>query len=138
MTQLTVVQEDLADLLLAIQSRLFDIGAALADVDDRLAKPDIEEWSTHLEKQIDLFEAELPPLRKFILPGGSPLAAHLHLARSVCRRAERAVVALGEERTAECVKYLNRLSDLLFVLARTANHRAGVQDIEWTQEDAKP
>ena len=91
-------------------------------------------WAVELEQAIDAFEQELPPLRQFILPGGSPLAAALHLARAVCRRAERRVVALHrrEPVEAEVLVYLNRLSDFLFVAARAANQRAGVEEQPWT------
>src|SRR5690606_9925201 len=86
-----------------------------------------------LERAIDAAEAELAPLTSFVLPGGSPGAAHLHVARTVCRRAERALVALAadEEVRPELIRYVNRMSDLLFVLARLANHRAGVADVPW-------
>ncbi len=86
-----------------------------------------------MEGWIDDASAEMPPLRSFILPGGTPVAAALHLARTVCRRAERAVVRLGQQEAidARAVTYLNRLSDLLFVLARLENHRAGVPDVPW-------
>jgi len=127
----------LADLLARIQSDLFDLGAIIADPEGKLSQPSLEPRISRLEAAIDSHQEQLPPLKKFILPGGSPLAARLHLARSVCRRAERALVGLAQERLGGPVKYLNRLSDLLFVLARTANHRAGVSDVEWTQEDAK-
>ena len=81
---------------------------------------------------IDRLEAELPPLRRFILPGGGPTGAWLHVARTVCRRAERRVVGLGEGTVeAVIVRYLNRLSDLLFVMARASNHRQGVPETEW-------
>jgi cob(I)alamin adenosyltransferase len=86
-----------------------------------------------LEQAIDTFEAELAPLKQFILPGGTLGAAQLHLARTVCRRAERRIVALAavEPIASELVVYLNRLGDLLFVLARLANARAGQQDVLW-------
>jgi cob(I)alamin adenosyltransferase len=86
-----------------------------------------------LEKAIDTREARLPPLRAFVLPGGTPAAARLHLARAVCRRAERAVVTLSHEAEVDprVVVYLNRLSDLLFVLARFENHRAGESEDRW-------
>jgi len=85
-----------------------------------------------LEATIDRLESELPPLRRFILPGGSPAGSLLHLARTVCRRAERRVVGLGTDAIEPgVVIYLNRLSDLLFVMARAVNHRAGVPEIEW-------
>ena len=86
-----------------------------------------------LEAKIDVFESELAPLKNFILPGGTQSAAALHLARTVCRRVERGVVALAREETLDerVLRYLNRLSDLLFVLARVANARVGVSDVEW-------
>ena len=86
-----------------------------------------------LERAIDAHEDALEPLRNFILPGGTPKAAAFHLARTVCRRAERAVVRLAHETTVstDILKYLNRLSDLLFVLARATNARAGVRDVTW-------
>lgn len=120
----------------AIQSALFQVGAELATTDEtmlqklsRVTEDDI----TALEGVIDRLEEGLPPLTKFVLPGGTPLAAHLHLARTVCRRAERRVTALGEHAhvDARIVKYLNRLADLLFVAARAANHRAGVAETTW-------
>ena len=114
----------------AIQSDLFDIGAHLAAPgNDRFAgvKPRrIEE----LERAIDAMESELQPLTTFIIPGGSLAAAQLHVARTVCRRAERRVVVL--EGTATTVAYLNRLSDYLFVAARYANRSQGVPDTPWT------
>jgi cob(I)alamin adenosyltransferase len=86
-----------------------------------------------LEKAIDAREAELPPLRSFVLPGGTPAAALLHHARTVCRRAERSVVTLARASRVDptIVVYLNRLSDLLFVLARSENHRAGLDEPKW-------
>ncbi|MFN8589421.1 MAG: cob(I)yrinic acid a,c-diamide adenosyltransferase [Candidatus Eisenbacteria bacterium] len=119
-----------------IQSALFQVGAELATTDEtmlqklsRVTEDDI----TALEGVIDRLEEGLPPLTKFVLPGGTPLAAQLHLARTVCRRAERRVTALGEHAhvDARIVKYLNRLADLLFVAARAANHRAGVTETTW-------
>ncbi len=90
-------------------------------------------WVTDMEKAIDAFDAEIPPLTTFILPGGTRAAAALHVARTVCRRAERRVVPLvraGKVNT-EIVVYLNRLSDLLFTMARVANFRAQVKDTPW-------
>jgi len=85
-----------------------------------------------LEEWIDRLEAELPPLRRFILPGGNRAGALLHFSRTVCRRAERAIVALGTEHVdAHLLAYVNRLSDLLFVIARVVNHRAGQAEVEW-------
>ena len=93
------------------------------------------EHAGRLERWIDAMEAELPPLTRFILPGGSSAAAQLHLARTICRRAERLVVRLGhlpgEHVPRELLIYLNRLSDFLFVAARAVNDRAGVPDVIW-------
>jgi cob(I)alamin adenosyltransferase len=89
-----------------------------------------------MESWIDEAEGELPPLKAFVLPGGTPGGAALHVARTVCRRAERVVVALGQREAVEesVIRYLNRLSDLLFVCARLVNHRAGSGDVEWRKE----
>ena len=123
--------------LARLQDDLFAVGAALADPDPqgKFHNAVAPELGARLEAEIDDIEAELPPLSQFILPGGTPAAAQLHLARTICRRAERLVVRL--DRTPEgrvppnLVAYLNRLSDLLFVLARVVNHRAGVRDTPW-------
>jgi cob(I)alamin adenosyltransferase len=129
---------DLRDLVHAIQATLFSLGAYLASPDEkrreRAAIPGAAEDDVlALEKRIDAFEGELVPLRRFILPGGSPGAAAFHVARTVCRRAERRAVALdrSEPLSPVALRYLNRLSDLLFVLARVENRRAGAPDIEW-------
>jgi cob(I)alamin adenosyltransferase len=122
--------------LARVQASLFQIGAELAADDGAaLAKLDrIDEAAiASLETWIDRLEADLPPLKRFILPGGTPLAASLHVARTVCRRAERRVVALAATRELEprLVRYLNRLADALFVLARWCNHRAGAAEHQW-------
>lgn len=132
-------QPQLADMLTRIQNDLFDLGADLATPDTG----DKPEWEPlrivdaqveRLEKEIDLLNAELSPLNSFILPGGSALSAHLHLARTIARRAERLMVALkekdGEIVSAAALKYVNRLSDFLFVAARYANDR-GKADVLW-------
>ncbi len=119
-----------------VQRDLFTMGAELACVPGRetklgmvmLSQGDIE----RLERAIDEAEAACPPLTHFVLPGGTPQAAALHLARTVCRRAERAVLALDDAPArSDVVIYLNRLSDLLFALARRANVAAGVSDVPW-------
>ena len=121
----------------AIQARLFPLGAELATVEAKalatLARVSDDDVRA-LEGWIDRREHDLPPLTRFILPGGTTLAAELHRARTVCRRAERRVVALAGREKVEpvLVRYLNRLGDLLFVLARWCNHRAGVEEIEWS------
>jgi cob(I)alamin adenosyltransferase len=131
------VDGEIGAALEAIQKDLFAIGARLADptsrIAPRVAKAAVGEQDVQrLEGIIDRLESELPPLRRFILPGGGPAGAALHLARTVCRRAERRVIALGADAVEPIlVVYLNRLSDLLFVMARAVNHRAGVADIEW-------
>lgn len=131
------IDADLADMLVSIQRDLFALGARLADPSHRIAarvtKITVDDASVaRLEGWIDQLEAALPPLRHFILAGGSPAGASLHLARTVCRRAERAVLALAAGSVDPVVLvYLNRLSDLLFVMARTANTRSGVPEIEW-------
>lgn len=128
---------DLSLALQDIQKELFAVGARLADpssrISGRVTKAAVTDADVaRLEQTIDRLETELPPLRRFILPGGSPAGALLHLARTVCRRAERRVIALGAQAVDPIVVvYLNRLSDLLFVMARAANHRAGVPETEW-------
>jgi cob(I)alamin adenosyltransferase len=127
------------DLLVSVQQDLFAIGGRLASPEpDRVAKALEKAVVPHerievLEQAIDRMQGELTPLRQFILPGGTPKAASLHVARTVCRRAERSVVALARVASVprEILMYLNRLSDLLFVMARLANHRAGVVDQTW-------
>ena len=120
-----------------IQSKLFQVGAELATSSPemlvkltRIGDADV----TELEGWIDRMEGDLPPLTRFIVPGGTPLGAELHRARTVCRRAERALVELRQTEAAEArlVVYLNRLADLLFVMARWCNHRAHVAETEWS------
>jgi cob(I)alamin adenosyltransferase len=116
--------------LAAVQNDLFDVGASLAALDAARFPGAAENRIEDLEQAIDAMEAELPALTNFILPGGSAAAANLHVARTVCRRAERLVVSIGEgqERT---IRYLNRLSDYLFVAARFANAKQGIADVVW-------
>jgi cob(I)alamin adenosyltransferase len=104
---------------------------------DQDAKPRITtDHAEQIEGQIDALSERVPPLRSFILPGGTGLAARLHVARTVCRRAERGVVELAQTEPVDPAApvYLNRLADLLFVLARVANAEAGVDDVPWTPE----
>lgn len=128
---------ELAEMVAGLQRDLFALGARLADPAHRIAprvtKVTVDDTSVaRLEEWIDRLDDGLPPLRHFILAGGSLAGAALHLARTVCRRAERAALSLGEEAVEPVVRvYLNRLSDLLFVMARAANHRAGVAETEW-------
>ena len=129
------------EVLAPVQRDLFAIGALLATPDREKMKQHLdkarvdEQRIAELERAIDDGDAELEPLRAFIVPGGTPKAAALHVARTVCRRAERRVVQLQGESDAEipqlAVIYLNRLSDLLFTLARVANRRAGAGEVTW-------
>jgi cob(I)alamin adenosyltransferase len=130
------VGADLDAGLVEIQRDLFAVGAQLADPSERIAgrvtKAFISDASVErLESFIDRLEQELPPLTRFILAGGSQAGATLHIARTVCRRAERRIVALAPPADPLVIRYMNRLSDLLFVLARVVNHRAGQPDTEW-------
>lgn len=132
---------ELDKLLTRIQNDLFDLGAVLASPQkERLAgkatgfiRP---EDIAFLEQTIDHYDHELPPLKDFVLPGGSDLAALLHVGRTVCRRAEREIVALAEQESVdpEIIIYVNRLSDLLFVLARWVNLKKGVPDVPWEKK----
>jgi len=127
----------LVHMLTEIQKDLFSIGAQLADPSfkgkDRAKFQLSRERITALENAIDNFETELTPLRQFILAGGGNGGALLHVARTVCRRAERQVVSLSEkvEVNPNVIEYLNRLSDFLFVMARVVNHREGKEEIPW-------
>lgn len=131
------VGDDVDSLLARIQNELFSVGAQLAS--PKPGASGLNAISTshieYLEQAIDRFEATLPPLKQFILPAGTRAAATLHLARTVCRRAERCVVSLdhlpNETVSPELIIYLNRVSDLLFVLARAVNQQAGVEDTPW-------
>ncbi len=128
----------LLDTLSQLQSRLFDVGADLAaplgskhqDKIKRIDSDDVKQ----VEAWIDEFDAKNEPMKSFVLPGGTELAARLHLARTVCRRAEREVIALahGGPVNEQLRIYLNRISDLLFAMARRANKQAGVADVPWT------
>jgi len=128
------VDARLDGLLAELQAQLFVVGADLATPGESPHIPRVGEAEVgFLEETIDRLEAELAPLRQFILPGGTPGAAQLHLARTVCRRAERWAVSLAAEEpiNPQVLVYLNRLSDLLFVVARAANARAGRGDVPW-------
>ena len=128
---------DLATQLQQIQRDLFAVGARLADPSHRIAgrvtKAAVSmEDVARLEGWIDEYDASITPLRRFILAGGAPAGAALHVSPTVCRRAERAMVQLGEGAFEnELLQYVNRLSDLLFTMARAVNHRAGIADLEW-------
>ena len=132
------IDTDLADMVVQIQRQLFSIGASLADPKSHAAAHEkvlvTEAEVKWLEGWIDVLEMDLKPLRRFILPGGLSAAAAFHVARAVCRRAERRMVALGTGAGAVgtvSLSYVNRLSDLLFVLARTVNARADTREQEW-------
>ncbi len=141
----SITDPELAAMIEQVQRDLFAIGARLADPAHRIAERVTKAAAVtaddvaRLEKWIDNLDAELPRLRRFILAGGSPGGAMLHLARTVCRRAERAMVALASSTGGSgadafeptLLTYVNRLSDLLFVMARAANHRAGTAELEW-------
>lgn len=143
MTRAAGLPPDIEALVSQIQSELFSIGAELATPD-----PDAHQVRliglTHvgrLEREIDAFESTLEPLRHFILPAGTATAASLHLARAICRRAERRVVTLVRRHEAsvseEVLVYLNRLGDLLFVLSRVANARGGIDEVKWVKPAAE-
>jgi cob(I)alamin adenosyltransferase len=134
--------DDLGAGLRHVQSRLFVLGADLATPPESAAAAHVLRvpagWATELEAEIDAMEAELRPLDRFILPGGSAAAAALHLARTVCRRAERRCLGAregGEALNDQALVYLNRLGDWLFVAARLANARAGIAEIPWQPGD---
>jgi cob(I)alamin adenosyltransferase len=127
----------LAGFLATVQNDLFHLGSDLCILEEdkkTRATPGIQpSHVTALEKEIDLYLEETGPIENFILPGGTTAAAHLHVARTVCRRAERLLVELSEKEAVNrtTLHYLNRLSDLLFAMARSENHRKGTRDILW-------
>jgi cob(I)alamin adenosyltransferase len=135
----TVGEGEIGSNLARIQADLFSLGASLATpgAEDGTARPETPalplDRIREMEAWIDAATQETPPLKNFILPGGSQGAAVLHLARTICRRAERSVVHLGREEPidGQIIRYLNRLSDLLFSYARLENHRRGVSDVPW-------
>lgn len=130
-----VTDKELQVLLYDIQNRLFTIGANLAsDPSKNMVTPDLDASDiVVLEQAIDAIDAELPPLKNFILPGGHPTVSYCHLARVVCRRAERNVVALAENETVPLIiiQYLNRLSDYLFILGRKLAKDLNVEEVVW-------
>ena len=132
------IDEDIKHMLVDIQNDLFLVGADLSnsnlnDLKNRVSLSAVEK----LESHIDQLEKELPLLTNFILPGGQPVAAQIHYVRTIIRRAETQVVQLSEkdEINSNCIKYLNRLSDLFFVLGRVINKRSGVSDTIWKPSD---
>ncbi len=130
-----IINDDINNKLLRIQKRLFDIGAILATNPDKpeLIRPFNENEITFLEEEIDSMESELEPLKNFILPSGSKIISLTHIVRTVCRRAERRIVAIPDEdnKYAILIKYINRLSDYLFVLSRKLAKESGVQENIW-------
>jgi len=141
MVRAQLEDKDVDQVLRRLQAELFIVGADLATPLD-IEAPRIEkEHIVRLEQTIDQFNREVPALREFVLPGGKPEAAGLHLARTVARRVERKVVKLGREEPIndQVIAYLNRFSDLLFVLARVVNRRAGVrEEVAWEREQNEP
>ncbi len=129
------LDNDISELLTKIQNDLFVAGSDLSNPDITTKNRITAKMVEYLESKIDQFEKELTPIAKFILPGGHPIASQVHFARTVTRRAETMVILLSEKENvnAECKKYLNRLSDLLFVLARVINKRNGITDVFWKQ-----
>ncbi|HTY35571.1 MAG TPA: cob(I)yrinic acid a,c-diamide adenosyltransferase [Bacteroidota bacterium] len=128
---------EIDDILRRLQSDLFVLGADLATPPDKqngIVERIHQGHINSIEQMIDSIEPNLAPLSSFILPGGSPLAAQLHLARTICRRAERFVVKLSRDERIDpsCVVYLNRVSDLLFVVARQANKLDGIEETPWS------
>ena len=130
------IPKNISSYLLNIQHRLFDIGAELAIPGNALISPESIE---KLEELIDNFNSELPALKEFVLPGGSLPASICHVGRTVCRRSERTLVRLAhnESLNTETISYINRLSDLLFVFARTLNHEGGNKEVLWDSERLK-
>ena len=132
---------ELAGILRRVQHELFNLGSMLAtrpeNIHPKQARVTVVEIE-QLEREIDRMNEKLPPLRSFVLPGGSRLSAELHVCRTVCRRAERLTVALAreEEIPAEAVQYLNRLSDALFVWSRWANHELGIREVLWEPNES--
>lgn len=133
-----LLYDDIANDLTEIQDRLFTIGSALAtdaDKDTKMKLPDLHDTDiSYLEKRIDVMTGELPPMRSFILPGGHPTVSYVHIARCVCRRAERLAVSMKEHELfidERILRYLNRLSDYLFTLARYAGHLLNAPEIPW-------
>jgi cob(I)alamin adenosyltransferase len=134
-----ISDHEVSDLLMDIQNNLFIIGSKLASDEQGKRITDIlvidPDKIENLEKAIDKYEAHLPVIHNFILPGGSVLSGYCHIARTVCRRAERCIIRMDEDPTMDkrIVQYVNRLSDYLFVLARKIANETGVEEIFWTK-----
>lgn len=134
------VPEEVCEQLQKVQNRLFDIGGYLASRPGGTGLPPVaglDASTAEVERWIDALDADTPKIREFVLPGGCQAAAQAHVARTVCRRAERRIIALarGEEVDPEVRRYFNRLSDYLFILARNLNHHFGVREITWRPGD---
>lgn len=128
------LDSDIREILTGIQNDLFVVGSDLANPDlVNLQGRVTEEMTKHIESQIDRLEAELEPITFFILPGGDRAASQIHLARAICRRAEAGIAIASEKEKINkfCQMYVNRLSDLLFVIARTINRRKKIKDVAW-------
>lgn len=130
--------------LTQIQNHIFDLGADLSILPEDKIKFKLQEfgnsYTSSLEVMIDAITEKLSPLKEFILPGGTQTSSYLHACRTICRRAERQVITLSEaagDINPECIKYLNRLSDLLFVLARYENHVKNIPEPKWKQTKVK-
>jgi cob(I)alamin adenosyltransferase len=130
------LDSDISEILTTIQNQLFVVGADLANpnLDDASSRVTLD-MVIFLEDHIDRLESELPPITYFILPGGDAISSHIHLARAICRRAEANIVELSESEqiNKNCQIYMNRLSDLLFVISRSINKRKKIKDIAWTK-----
>jgi cob(I)alamin adenosyltransferase len=126
----------------AIQNWLFDLGGLLAcepeNRDRYKLAPVSKEWISWLEGRIDGADALLKPLKVFILPGGSEVAAQFHVSRTVARRAERHIVTMGDDAPENAIAFVNRLSDYLFTMARLCNHLLGIDDVAWKKHEAPP
>ena len=130
------IPENVRELLISVQHHMFDLGGDLCIPGHAaIFEADI----SHIEQQLDLLNADLPALKDFILPGGGMAASHCHLARTICRRAEREVVSLSKNEAVrpEAIQYLNRLSDLLFVMARVLARFAGHGEVLWQHDRRK-
>lgn len=130
------IPENVRELLISVQHHMFDLGGELCIPGHAaIFQADIN----HIEQQLDILNAELPALKDFILPGGGMAASHCHLARTICRRAEREVVTLSQQDHVrpEAIQYLNRLSDLLFVIARVLARFAGHGEVLWQHDRRK-
>ena len=128
------IDNDIRNMLIQVQNDLFIVGSDLSNLDQKDIKNRVsEKMIEFLEKNIDELEKELDPIKNFILPGGHPISSWFHVSRAITRRAETQVISLSEKEkiNINCIKYLNRLSDFLFVVARTINKRNQISDVIW-------